>query len=385
MSLYAQSDAIHASTAALVQDSAVTPLADSAEPRSWDPNLEQREMASPPMPLTVRKIRLTDVPDLRLLNPTFDLNQPESYLRGFRPVRAGLLAALPGVRSRRPAFVARVGDRLVGLIQFRPQELDERWNVVAIGTAVGVYESDPVIEALLEHGVRGAGLRGVKRLYAKVPHDYPLRDAFRRQAWTPYANETIYASVKPLPARRAAIRLRAQQPVDTWAINQLYNAAAPKPVQDAEAWTSHHWDLKSTKSVSTPGDTTGWLLEEGHSLLGYARITAFGHACLIELVYSPDRIDILSSLVDSTLELARLRSGRRVYCAVRGYQAELASSLEDRGFLPGLEQDLLIKYTTATVRVPIMEAVPFQLEVGEKIPQRVPTFLQGSSTDGAPN
>jgi hypothetical protein len=300
-------------------------------------------------------------------------------------MQAGFLSAMPGVRAKRPAFVARVGDRLVGYIQFRPQELDERWNVIAIGTAVGVYESDPVIEALLEHGVRGAGLRGVKRLYAKAPRDFPLRDAFRRQAWAPYANETIYASTKPLATRRNAIRLRAQQPVDTWAINQLYNAAAPKPVQDAEAWTSHHWDLKATRGATSSGDTTGWLLEEGHSLLGYARITASGQTCLIELVYSPERIDILPSLVDSTLELARLRSGRRVYCAVRGYQAELASSLEDRGFLPGLEQDLLIKYTTATVRVPIVEAVPFQLEVGEKIPQRVPTFLQGRSGDGTTN
>lgn len=337
------------------------------------------------MPLTVRKVRLLDVPDLRLLDPVFNLNQPEDSLRVFQPIRAGFLAALPGVRARRPAFVARVGDRLVGFIQFRPHELDERWTVVALGTAVGVYESDPVIEALLEHGVRGAGLRGVKRLYAKAPHDYPLREAFRRQAWTPYASETIYTLARPAGGRRGAIRLRAQQPVDTWAINQLYNAAAPKPVQDAEAWTSHHWDLKAARAASNLGDTTGWLLEEGHALLGYARITASGLGCLVEFVYRPDRIDILPSLVDSTLELARLRSGRRVYCAVRGYQAELASSLEDRGFLPGLEQDLLIKYTTATVRVPIVEAVPFQLEVGEKIPQRVPTFLQGSSGDGATN
>jgi hypothetical protein len=73
----------------------------------------------------------------------------------------------------------------------------------------------------------------------------------------------------------------------------------------------------------------------------------------------------------------------RIFCAVRGYQAELVTSLEERGFRPGVEQDLLIKYTTATIRLPVVEAVPFQLEVGEKIPQRVPTFLQGRSGDGA--
>jgi hypothetical protein len=72
---------------------------------------------------------------------------------------------------------------------------------------------------------------------------------------------------------------------------------------------------------------------------------------------------------------------KRVFCAVRGYQAELATALETRGFAPILEQDLLLKYTTANVRLPAFEVVPFYVDVRERLPKRVPSFLHGQPRD----
>lgn len=379
--LHAESDAIRNVAAASGHgDAASRPVVPpSASP--WEHGNEQGELRA--LPLTVRQVRLTDVPDLRALDPVYALNQPDSQLRGYSAVRAGMIAALPVVRARRPAFVARAGDRLVGFVQFQPRDPDERWLVLAIGTAVGVYESDPVIEALLEHGVRSAGLRGVKRLYARAPDGEPLMSAFRRQAWTPYATETVYVTSKPRSTRGAEVPLRSQQSTDTWAIHQLYNAAVPKPVHDAEALTSHHWDVKPTKAAPAEATVSGWLLEDGHSLLGYVRLTASDRSCLLEFLYHPERTDTLPGLVESAIAIAERRSSRRTYCAVRGYQAELATVLGERGFQPEIEQQVLVKYTTATLRLPVIEAVPFQLEVGERIPQRVPTFLQGKAGDGA--
>lgn len=385
MAIQTQLVAIDRQSAAIAPDMA-TPDPPDESSLTWDQMLDPRERTlGTSLPLTVRHVRLADVPELRNLRPMFELNQPANQLKPFSGLRDGLLAALPVVRCRRPAYVARVGDRLVGIAQFRSRDPDDRWFVFAIGTSVGVYESDPVIEALLEHGVRSAGLRGVKRLYAKAPRDYPLLTAFRRQAWTPYATETIYAAVPQRAIAPASGSLRPQVASDSWAIHQLYAATVPKPVQDAEALTSHHWDLGSSsrKPPVTGGNASGWLLEEGHVLIGYARISVSARAVLLDVLYKPERTDVLSDLINSTLDVVRAGASRRVVCAVRGYQAELATSLEDRGFLPEMEQDLLIKYTTATVRLPIVDAVQFQLEVGEKIPQRVPTFLQGRSGDGA--
>lgn len=384
MVIRAESDAIREPSAASVHgDTASRPL-NPPLTSSWEQSIEQDEASGlQTLPLTVRQARLSDVPDLRALNPLYALNQPDGQLRAYSAIRAGTLAALPGLRVRRPAFVARVGDRLVGFAQFQPRDPDERWLVVAVGTAVGVYEAGPVIEALLEHGVRSAGLRGVKRLYARVPEGTPLMSAFRRQAWTPYATETVYSTSTPRLTHRSEVQLRPQQPSDTWAIHQLYNAAVPKPVHDAEALTSHHWDVTPKKSANGAADVSGWLLNDGHTLVGYVRVTASERACLLELLYHPDRTDTLGGLLDSAFRLAGRQASRRTFCAVRGYQAELATALEERGFQPDVEQQVLVKYTTATLRLPVIEAVPFQLEVGEKIPQRVPTFLQGRTGDGA--
>jgi hypothetical protein len=385
MAIHTQLDAFNSHPTGISPDSAALDSTRESTALPWVPESDGRDRTpAQSLPLTVRHVRLVDVPELRNLRPMFELDQPASQLKPFGVLRDGLMAAMPVVRSRRPAYVARVGDRLVGFGQFRPRDPDDRWIVVAIGTSVGVYESDPVIEALLEHGVRSAGLRGVKRLYAKAPREFPLLSAFRRQAWTSYATETIYSAAPARTTAPTSGALRPQAASDTWAIHQLYAATVPKPMQDAEALTSHHWDLGPTpRNRAGSASTSGWLLQDGHVLIGYARISLSARAAVVELLYKPERIEVLSDLINSALEVARTGPSRRVFCAVRGYQAELATSLEDRGFQPGIEQDLLIKYTTATIRLPIVDAVQFQLEVGEKIPQRVPSFLQGRSGDGA--
>src|SRR5215217_2757944 len=128
--------------------------------------------------------------------------------------------------------------------------------------------------------------------------------------------------------------LRSQEQTDTWAIHQLYNSAVPKQVQFADAFTSHRWDVR----VGSPAGnivTRGWLAEDGHQLLGYVRISSHGATHVLELIYAPDRHQIVPDLLDGVI--ARLRSLTRVdrvYCALRGYQAEAVSALAERGFVP---------------------------------------------------
>ena len=74
---------------------------------------------------------------------------------------------------------------------------------------------------------------------------------------------------------------------------------------------------------------------------------------------------------------------RRVLVALRGYASELGPVLTDRGFAPALDQDLHLRYTTANVRVPAAETFPMTLEVRERLPQRVPTFMQGQPPEQA--
>jgi hypothetical protein len=102
----------------------------------------------------------------------------------------------------------------------------------------------------------------------------------------------------------------------------------------------------------------------------------------MELLYLPDRTDALGGLLDRMLADVKAVAGRaRMYCTLRGYQVEAAKELELRGFEPILEQDLLVKYTTATARVPHFEPLPLHSEVIERLPKRVPSFLNQTPTD----
>jgi len=332
------------------------------------------------LPVTVRPLFPRDVPRLRGLDTLHPLNQPESSVTGYGPTRAGLRAVLPGGRGRRPAFVADTGDRLVGYAEFRAHAFDGRWTLAALGASVGVYDADPVWEALLTYAVRQAGLRGVKRLYGRIPWAVGASAALRRLGWHPYATETVFLAHDLPSAVRGGLRPRHQDRTDTWAVHQLYAACVPRPVQEAEALTSHRWDIPRPRRGIPP--ITGWLFEDGHQLVGYARVLSAGSRHAVELLMHPERRMLAGQVIDGTLAALGSRGVRRVYCAIRGYQAELSAPLGERGFLAVFEQELFVRYTTATARRPAAESVPFALEVRDPVPGRLPSFFQPASQDG---
>lgn len=336
------------------------------------------------LPLAVRSIGLGDVSDLRRLTAFYRLDQPDSSVAPSSRFGAGVRSSLPLLRAARPTFVARAGQRLVGFAQFRTVAPDHRWRLLALGASVGVFDADPVWEALLTHAVRDAGLRGVKRLYARLPIGVPVAPALHRGGWSNYAAETVFAG-SPIGARLGSLAVRLQSPADTWAIHQLYSAAVPRPVQNAEAYTSHRWDLGATERGRSGSRVGGWLIDEGHEVIGYARTTTGRKAHVLDVVVLPGRSDVLDDLLAGALAGLPTSPARRVLCAVRSYQAEVATALEGRGFVSVLDQDLMVKYTTASVRVPAVEAVPFHVEVRDSLPQRVPSFLHGRPRDGSAN
>ncbi|HEY7035956.1 MAG TPA: hypothetical protein VH482_31775 [Thermomicrobiales bacterium] len=366
-------------------DPSRSPSSDSSPDRTevlWHPaGAEQDDDSSfSPLELTVRTARLTDLVPLVRVATVLRLNQPEINLHPYRPVRAAASRFLRWRQNRPRVFVACAGDRLVGFAHWQPVLPDRRWQLIALGSSTGVYDAAPVWEELVRHATTAAGLRGVKRLYARVPVGAPAVEAVRRVGFNAYASETVFLA-QQLHSAPGVIPLRAQEQTDTWAIHQLYNSAVPKQVQFAEAWTSHRWDVRVGGSSDVV--TRGWLAEEGHQLLGYVRVSSHGSTHVMELIYAPDNHAILPGLLDGVI--ARLRGVARVgrvYCALRGYQAEAVAALSERGFDPVLEQDLHVKYTTATARVPQPETVPFHAEVIERLPKRVPSFLHGKPGDG---
>jgi len=328
-----------------------------------------------PYTLEVRAVRPADLFGLMRPPDVVLLNEPRVADRSYAPIRAAMAAMTPG-RGRPKFFVARSNGNLVGFAHFQQDGPDRRWLAIAMGAATGVYQAGPAWEELLRHATVAAGLRGVKRLFAKAPSGMPFLESFDRANYSAYATESIFVSHHPIFGT-SEIAVRRQEPADAWAVHQLYNAATPKQVQYAEAWTSDRWAVNPGRSGERIG---AWVLEEGHLIVGSVCVTSLGGSHRLELLYHPDRPDAARSLI--VIALAKLRKTTnidRICCAVRGYQAEAATALEDRGFEPVMEQDLLIKYTTAVARVPQSEGTPFPAELIERLPKRAPSFPIGAS------
>jgi hypothetical protein len=331
--------------------------------------------------LRIRPYWMGDMPALLRFPGVLRLDVPDSLLTG----RAWMLnfpAALPVLRKERPAFVAIADGQLVGFIRFSPRRPDGRWVISAIGASTGVYAPEPVWEALLGHGVRAAGLRGVRRLFARVPAGHPIVDTLHQSGWVSYSRETVFRAERLTAVARSTRDLRLQEPADTWAIHQLYAASTPRQVQEIEALTSHVWDMDLSRRASRGIRQTGWLLEENGELAAYARYTRGPRAGMIDAVVSPGKAAHLGMLLDGVIALPRRGHLRPVYCALRAYLMDLKDELIDRGFSAIGEQELLIRYTTATARTSRGEPVYFPVELRPGMPRRVPTFLGSQPTDG---
>jgi hypothetical protein len=334
-----------------------------------------------PPTLRIRPYSVADTAALVRFPGVLRLDVPDSLLLA-RPWMSEMAAGLPLLRKERPAFVAIADGQLVGFIRFSPRRPDGRWVVSAIGASTGVYAPEPVWEALLAHGVRAAGLRGVRRLFARVPAGHPVVDTMHQSGWVSYSRETVFRAERLTRIGRSGHHLRLQEPADTWAIHQLYAAAAPRQVQEIEALTSHVWDMDQSRRGTRRVRQTGWLLEENGELTAYARYTRGSRAGMIDAVVLPGNGEHLGVLLDGIIAAPRRGRPRPVYCALRAYLLDLERELTDRGFSPIGEQELLIRYTTATARLSQAEPVHFPVELRQGVPRRVPTFLEGQPTDG---
>src|SRR5215204_6463445 len=350
-------------------DAAETPLGDGSAGLAHHPTLR------------IRPYSIADMPALLRFPGVLRLDVPDSLLLA-RPGMPELPAALPVLRKERPAFVAIADGQLVGFVRFSPRRPDGRWVISAIGASTGVYAPEPVWEALLNHGVRTAGLRGVRRLFARVPTGHPIVDTMHDNGWVSYSRETVYRAERLARVGRSDHHLRLQEPADTWAIHQLYASATPRQVQEIEALTSHVWDMDQSRRGSRRVRQTGWLLEENGELAAYARYTRGSRAGMFDAVVLPGNGRHLGMLLDGSITAPRSGRPRPVYCALRAYLMDLKDELTERGFSAIGEQELLIRYTTASARTSRGEPVYFPVEIRPGMPRRVPTFLEFQPTDG---
>jgi hypothetical protein len=204
----------------------------------------------------------------------------------------------------------------------------------------------------------------------------------RTSGWVSYARETVFRAERLTAISRSQRDLRLQETADTWAIHQLYVSSVPRQIQEIEAFTSQNWHIDGSRRARRGIRQTAWLLEENAQLGAYARYTRGARAGMIDAIVPPGAGSRLGALLDGVISVPRQGRGRPVYLALREDMLDMKGELTSRGFEELGEQELLIRYTTATARTPAMDPVHFPVELRPAMPRRVPTFLEGQPTDG---
>lgn len=341
----------------------------------------ERDAIEPRIPIDVRPVAMRDLMPLRSIVERYALDLPNGAMAEDDPLLVGLRQIVPFVDHDHPVMVARADRRVLGYAWFQIVGPDQRWLLGGVGANMGIFEADPLWEALLREAIVRAGLDGTKRLFARLPLGSPMIPAARRVGFAPYVSETIWASsLVPVGQGRRGVRRQSQS--DVWAIHQLYMSAVPRQVQYAEAITSHSWDLVAQ---SLPGGTkvNGWIVEEDQQIVAYARVVSYPAAHAIEVLVLPERRESFRRLMSTVfVELGQMPA-RRVYITLRTYQMELGVQLEEVGMTMHLEQDVHIKYTTATTAAATsnVNTSPFSADVKEPSAKRVPTFLKKAHPD----
>ncbi len=230
----------------------------------------------------------------------------------------------------------------------------------------------------------GAHGRLARRAETFFPYPYwpPPSGCHAQIRLAPYARETVFRAERLSPVTRSAWELRLQEPADTWAIHQLYAASVPRQVQEVEALTSHFWHMDRSRKVIRGVRQTGWILEDEGEPTAYGRYTRGSRAGMIDAVVAPGQGTRLGALLDGVIAVPGGERPRPVYSVLREYLLDMKGELTVRGFAEIGEQELLIRYTTATARTVALDPVHFPVELRQAIPGRVPTFLEGQPTDG---
>jgi hypothetical protein len=327
------------------------------------------------LPVVIRAMGLRDLPGLlRMRGGGVRLASPESQVSGYTPLRGvvqGRWNPLRGERVR--SYVAVANRQPVAFLQARERSPQQRhkWDILYVGAARGEAGATPerraeLWTALLDYTTAAAGRRGVQRLYAKTPERSEIAEAFRAAGYVRYGEETLYLLYGHRTAEADAGREveppRPQAPGDTWALHQLYTLTAPKPVQFAEALTSHRWELpgQSLVPLGTRPRESGLIVEHAgheHEIAIYCRVGQLGRRAWLEFVFEPEARDQLEPVLGSILRSLSPGPGERIYCAVREFQHELGGALEGYGFEAVGVQDLLVRYTTVTARAPALRLV----------------------------
>ena len=295
------------------------------------------------------------------LCPIEELTRPQA------PVWTALTSLFVLHEARSSTFVLnelrRDGKQLQGFMQVEQPLTRPEMHIQHISPRLADHsrtweDARTVWIRLLNHVVSAAGERGRQRVFACAPEGGETLRTLLSAGFSVYTREEIFRLAPDAhPQAVAQQGIRPEQSIDAWQLNQLYRAAVPHLVQQAEA-------LIGTEGIEAICSPIAWEQGEGFVMEDETGIAGYGHLMpgrighWLTVMVHPRAYSRVEKLLDYGLALLNYYPPRTVYCAAREYQGGIRAPLEDRGFKAISLQSRLVKHTTVRVKETARNLVP---------------------------
>lgn len=212
--------------------------------------------------------------------------------------------------------------RLRGLLTYRPRAAPEVWEVDNLLCGRDEASCCTLLDDLSTYG----GKTGVRKIFLRTEQDSPFIGALRKTGFAPCSTGHVYRKLisrQSTPVFQAGLRPRSGK--DDFLVFQLYNAATPASLRQAEGLTLQEWQASREKDA---GKEIVYENEEG--LRGWLRYSVIKGKKVFEIMTAASPAGVDRTLVEYVM--TNSPHCRAAYCLAQENQGGLQSVLKDMGF-----------------------------------------------------
>lgn len=268
----------------------------------------------------------------------------------FSPIGAETIVLYPSATHRASA---------VGFLQLRGRRGRPEADVVFLAPALDIDDDAVAIwYRLLAEAAHEIGEHGGQRLFAQVSGNNGVEEVFRQAGFAAFAHEDIYCLTEFPEGMPLTNCLRRQSARDGWNLLRLYTELTPRPVQIAEGMLSPEGQAGKMGDWWDQSRESGFILEIDGELAGAVRVRRGRAAHWLRFGLHPQAQTESDRLLHGALSLLSDAPRHPIYCSVRDYESGISIALEQAGFQRIQTRTLLVKYTTARAKDPLLKLVP---------------------------
>lgn len=279
-------------------------------------------------------MKLVDIPlMLRLKQNAIVLHSELGLTEDARGQNSALLSSILFPRGLYTLVGHSETQDVVGQFRYRD---DVNAHIVYLAPALNDDDDDTVWLHILDAMAQQAGKHGAQNLVAEVEVSHRLFETMRRAGFAVYSRQQIWQH-NPLDDDTGAPCLTVTEETnnDQIGIASLLGCTIPRILQTVMGPTS---------------DMDGMVYRKDGRIEAYIAHSEGKHGVYLIPYLHPDVLDEASDIIYSVIHSIERTRKVPIYVSVRGYQGWLENAMLDLGFMPWLEQAVMVKHLTAGIR-----------------------------------